>query len=159
VLNVLHYIPIPPLDPLHIHGWDTAAKTDNQNASQVSRWDEEPGAKVLAYKAYGGKLDNCEDISKLREMIKSSLGITTFPTIAAPIPIEEGGKKDDPPLCSLVKGILPEKAQELLDKASNATPNPPNPRLTPRPEVHLDPRVDGPFRPIHAAPLPLHHDP
>ena len=157
--DVLHYLPIPPLDPLHIHGWDTASKAGNQNRSQVARWDDKTGAKILAYKAYGGRLDNSEDISRLREIIKSSVGTEALPTVAPPIPILEGGKKDDPPLCALVKDILPEKAQELLDKARLTFHSTHRALTNPQSEIRLHPRAHGPIHPLLPTSVPLRHDP
>jgi len=55
---------------------------------------------------------------KLRETIKSTLGLANNPTIAPPSPESEKGRRDTNPTCALVKGILPEKEQELIERVS-----------------------------------------
>jgi len=56
-LDILNYVPRPMLDPLHIHGWDAYTTMDNLSSFQVTSWNNETSAKVLAYKAYGGRID------------------------------------------------------------------------------------------------------
>ena len=67
-LDVLTYIPIPEVDPLHIHGWDSFTTIDNLNPLQATAWGDEQGAKLLTYKAGGGRLDNREEIIHLRTL-------------------------------------------------------------------------------------------
>jgi hypothetical protein len=157
--NVLHYLPTPPFNPLHIHRWDTASKTGNQNRSQVTHWDDETRAKILAYKVYSGRLDNSKDISQLHDIIKSSIGTEVLPTVTPPIPILEGGRKDGPPLCALVKDILPEKAQELLEKVRLIYPSTHHPHTNPHPEAHLHPRAHSLICPLLPTSVPLRHNP
>lgn len=121
--EVLNYIPPPPpLDPIHIHGWDPTTITDNQNPDQVALWNQETGAKVLVYKAHGGRIATREEISKVRSLIKTALEIDHLPTVATPSPTIERGRRDSAPICSLVKGILPEKAQLLIEKRFISSP-------------------------------------
>lgn len=122
-LDILSYVATPALDPLHIHGWDSHTTTDNLSAFQITSWNNEPGAKALAYKAYGGRIDERDEITKLRELIKSTLSLTNNPTIAPPSPETDRGKRDTNPVCALVKGIRPEEIQELLDRVSPKTPH------------------------------------
>ena len=117
-LDAVNLLPIPRHNQLDIHGWDEHTTLENLNLAQRAMWTTEKGAKVLAYKAYGGRLDGAEEAMKLREAIKSALDITTNPTVAVPIPDTAGNRKDFPPFCALVKGITPEKAQELIKRVS-----------------------------------------
>lgn len=115
-LDILTYIPHPPLDPIQIQGWDTIKALENISEAQRNIWMNAMEAKVLTYKAYGGRIDNREDIIKVRELIRKSLKITTGPMVSPPAPEVNLGKKDTLPFCTLVRGILPEKAQELIEK-------------------------------------------
>jgi hypothetical protein len=130
ILDILTYTPIPDLDPIHIHGWDTFSTTENLAPFQVNAWKAEPGAKLLAYKAYGGRITEREEIVKLRNIIVATLNLAANPTIALPTPEIDRGKKDPNPTCSLIKNLLPEKAEELIALVSHATTRPP-PWLTP----------------------------
>lgn len=114
-LDLLSYIPPPPVELLHIHGWNPSSITDNQSREQVALWDAETGAKVLVYKANGGRIDSRDEITKLRDIIQNTLGSGPSPIIAAPIPEVERGRRDGSPVCSLVRGILPDKVQLLIN--------------------------------------------
>jgi len=116
-LDVLNFLPIPAINHLQIHGWDDYTTTINLNPIQKTKWEDENGAKVLAYKAYGGKIEEREEIIKLRDLIKVAIKVNTNPIVTAPIPETTKGKRDPYPPCALVKGLTPEKAQELIDKA------------------------------------------
>jgi len=115
-LNVLTYIPTPTLDPLHIHGWDSHTTMDNLSSFQITRWNNKPRAKVLAYKVYGGRIDEHNEITKLCKIIRTTLNLANNPTIAPPSLETDRGRKDANPVCALIKGILPEKEQELINQ-------------------------------------------
>ena len=115
-LDALTYVRAPTRDPLEVHGWDHSTTMENLATDQCNMWMNEEGAKVLAYKAYGGRLDDIEDLTKLRNDIKSTLGANTKPVVAVPVPKIRKSKKDSPPFCTLVKGITQEQAQELVTK-------------------------------------------
>lgn len=119
-LDILTYIPHPPLDPLQIHGWDSYKIFENLSLTQRDRWPKAVGAKVFCYRAHGGKIEGVNDIALTREVIKDALKIDTIPIIATPNAEIDGGVS---PVCTLVRGISPEKAQELIEKV--------NPRPTP----------------------------
>ena len=71
---------------------------------------------TVTYKAYGGRIDDREDIIKVRELIRKLFKITTGPMVSPPAPEVNLGKKDTLPFCALIRGISPEKAQELIKK-------------------------------------------
>jgi hypothetical protein len=78
-------------------------------------WNQETGAKLLAYKAFSGKITECDEISKLHDLIKTDLNLATNPIIAPPSPKLTGEGKEVGPFCALVKGILPKKAVEFVE--------------------------------------------
>ena len=121
-LDVVAHIPPPATDPLQIQGWDTYSTMENLNSTQISKWNEETGAKLLAYKASGGKLDGREDIKKLRDILTERLNLKTPPVIAPPSPEHPGGGKNLGPFCSLIKGIPPVQVQELERTRFISTP-------------------------------------
>ena len=115
-LDVITYLPTPPPEPLDIQGWDTVSNLENVHPAQEAKWKAVTGAKLLTYKAYGGKIEEAEDIAKIQDLIKVSLGLTTDPTVASPNPLENLTRRDPPPFCALVKNLSPEKAQELIER-------------------------------------------
>ena len=117
-LDALTYLRAPSGDPLEIHGWDEVTTLGHLNAALRAMWVNERGAKVLAYKAYGEKIDDRDGLAKLRDDIKTALGLAELPTVAPPISETGKSKKDAPPFCALVKGISPEAAQELINRVS-----------------------------------------
>ena len=125
-LDALTYIRAPSRDPLEIHGWDQSTTMENLSRAQGDMWMNEEGAKILAYRAYGGKINDIDDLAKLRNDIKSTLGINTNPIVAVPIPEIGKTKKDTPPFCTLVKGITPEQARELVTRVRPNHPPPPH---------------------------------
>ena len=62
-LDALTYIPVPPIDQLCVQGWDSHSTFKNLNLAQKSIWDSEKAAKLLAYKAYRGRIEGCEEIA------------------------------------------------------------------------------------------------
>ena len=114
-LDVLTYITIPEEDPLHIHGWDSFTTTNNLNPLQATAWGDEQGAKLLTYKAGGGRLNNREEIIHLRDSLMTALETQVVPTIAPPSPENVRDGKDTHPVCSLIKGIQSEEAEKLLE--------------------------------------------
>ena len=121
-LDILTYIRHPPLNPIQIQGWDAIKALENISEAQRNIWTDATEAKVLTYKAYRGKIEDREDIIKVRELIRKSLKITTNPTISPPAPKVNLGKKDTFPFCALVRGISPEKVQELIEKVCPTHP-------------------------------------
>lgn len=115
-LDLLKFIPIPPLDPLHIHGWDANSTMDNLNPYQVTTWKNDPGAKLFTYKAYGGRIDDRNELTKLRDTITKMLNLPAPPTIAPPSPDQDRGRRDGNPVCALIKDILPEQDQDLITR-------------------------------------------
>ena len=93
---------------------------ENLSSKQISTWTNKKDAKVLAYRAYGGKISVAEDLAKLRSDIKSSLNTTHNPIVAAPTPENRRDKKDSPPFCMLVKGISTENARELIARVGES---------------------------------------
>ena len=126
-LDILTYIPHPPLDPLHIQGWDSIRALENIDEAQRTIWNDATEAKVLAYRAYGGKIESREDILKARDLIRKLLGETTDPTVSPPAPAFNFNKRDTPPYCALIRNISPEKAQELIKKVSTIRATRPDP--------------------------------
>ena len=121
-LDTLTYIRAPTQDPLEIHGWDYSTTMENLATDQCSMWMNEEGAKVLTYRAYGGRLDNIEDLAKLRNDIKSALGTNMNPVVAVSVPKNGKNRKDTPPFCMLIKGITQEQAQELVTRVRATRP-------------------------------------
>jgi hypothetical protein len=122
-LDVLTYLRLPEFSAIHIHGWDAITKIENQDPGQVAMWDDDPGAKLLVYKAYGGRIDSVDEITRLQEIIGDAINATTPLSVAPPIPVNAVTKKEGAPLCSLVSNILPEKAQELIERRFISTPD------------------------------------
>ena len=85
-LDILNFIPIPPIDPLNIHGWDSYSTMDNLNPFQITTWKNDPGAKLFVYKANGGRIDDRAEISKIHNSITTVLSLPVPPTIAPPTP-------------------------------------------------------------------------
>jgi hypothetical protein len=106
-LDILNHVPPPPLDPLQIHGWDTLKALENVNLAQATIWTNMTQAKVWAYRAYGGKLENTEEVILARELIKSALGLEQNPAVGPPVAETISGRKDFPPHCALVSTIPP----------------------------------------------------
>ena len=157
-LDALTYIRVPTRDPLEIHRWDQSTTMENLAADQVKMWLDEQGAKVLAYRAYGGKLDKADDLAKLRKDIRSTLGADTNPVVAVSVPKVEKNKKDTPPFCTLIKGITPEQVQELLAKVGEATPLHKRSHPT-SPPSDLSPRRSPQCSSSHLRPNPPHSQP
>ena len=82
----------------------------------------EPGDKVLAYKAYGGKIEDRDEVIKLGDILKTKLNLHNNPTVATPVPATKN-KKHLPPLCALIGRIPPQKAHFLLNMKFLSTPN------------------------------------
>ena len=125
-LDALAYIDIPEPNPLDIHGWNQNTVFENLDKAQLSLWNAEPGTKILAYKAYGGRIEDREEATKLRDLIKTNLNLDANPTVTIPVPETRNNRKDTPPYCALVGGITEAKARDLL----NMVTNPPHPRQT-----------------------------
>lgn len=122
-LDILTYFPHAPRDPLQVHGWDYLKAFGNVSPAQVTIWSKITEPKILLYKAYGGKVGGKEDQVYLRELIRESLQTTEDPVVATPIP-DPNRKGDGFPPCALIRGILAEKAEELIRKVRQR-PNPP----------------------------------
>ena len=75
-LDALTYVFAPKKDPLEIHGWDAISTLDNINPIQCTLWTTVQGAKVLAYKAYRGRISEPEEVAQLRDGIKRMLRLT-----------------------------------------------------------------------------------
>ena len=120
-LDALTYIPVPPIDQLCVQGWDSHSTFKNLNLAQKSIWDSKKAAKLLAYKAYRGRIEGCEEIAALHELIKNTLETTKVPIIAAPIPEIVKGRRDAAPVCTLIKGITPGEAETLINKVKPQT--------------------------------------
>ena len=155
-LDILTYIPHPPINLLQIHGWDNALALENVDPAQATIWTEASDAKVLCYKAYGGKIEDRDDIIELREMIKESLSLTANPTIATPSPERTSTKKDTPPYCTLIRGIHPEKIQELITRVSNRRQAATH-TLTDQTALHLHRKDHGTIHPLRTPPIHVRH--
>jgi hypothetical protein len=159
-LDILEYIPIPAIDPIHIHGWDTHSTTDNLSTFQINSWKRETGAKLLAYKAYGGRMAERDEITKLRNLIVSTLNLNANPIIAPPTPETNEGRRDPNPVCSLIKGILPEKAQELITRVRyRSTRHSPPPETNKPPEIHIHRGPHGVLYTLQPTSFPIRHNP
>ena len=75
-LDVVKYFIPPTLGHLDIHGWDSVTTLENLNSILQNKWRAEQGAKALVYRAYGGRIDDKEEVTKLRKMIKSTLNVS-----------------------------------------------------------------------------------
>ena len=124
-----------------------------------TKWRVEQGAKVLVYRAYEGRIDDKEEVTKLHKMIKLTLNPESNPKVAIPILEEARGRRDAPPFCMLVKGITEEEAKQLITKMSHITITC-GPSLTPHKQRFLS-MVDLMVFIIPFAPptLPVHHHP
>ena len=85
-LNAIHYLATPTPNPLEVQGWDDNTTLEGVNPIQQSKWKSDTGAKVLIYKAYGGRIDTKDKVTQLREILKNTLRMSSNPTIAVPIP-------------------------------------------------------------------------
>ena len=85
-------------------------------------WTAHPGPKVFVYKAYRGRIEDRKEVLNIRNAIKETLRLKTNPTVAIPIPKLKVDKKDNAPLCALIKGITESEAQDLIDRV-RATPD------------------------------------
>ena len=64
-LDVIHYLRTPYPNPLDVQGWDNAATLENLIPAQEAKWKAVSEAKLLVYKAYGGKIEDKEDVTKI----------------------------------------------------------------------------------------------
>ena len=83
-LNGLTYVKAPTIDPLDVQGWDDQSTLENLNQVQRTMWTNIQGRKVLAYKAYGGRISEPEEVAQLRDGIKRALGPKAHPTVSPP---------------------------------------------------------------------------
>ena len=113
-LDGLDYTHPPPPHPLDIHGWNPTTTFKNLDNTQRALWNAEPGEKVLAYKAYGGRIEDKDEVIKLGEIIKAGLNLSEDPSVATPVPATKS-KKHLPPLCALIGGLPPAKVRVLLN--------------------------------------------
>lgn len=123
-LDALAYTPTPTPNPLDIHGWSTDRALENLNSAQRAMWIADPGPKLLAYKAYGGRIEDKKEILQIRAAIKSALGLAGNPIVAIPVPEVKPGKKEGPPLCALIKNISQANADSLITRV-RTYPTPP----------------------------------
>ena len=126
-LDAVHYlVPLTP-NTLDIHGWDSTLTLDNLSTIQQAKWRAEKDPKVLVYKAYGGRIDDKEEVTNLCNIIKTNLRLDSNPTVAVPVPEDMRNHRDGPPFCTLVKDITEENAKLLIKKV---TPHRPTPEST-----------------------------
>ena len=109
-------VPPTPLDPLGIHGWDYFSIFENLSPVQRNLWEMVEGSKVLAYRAYGGRISGLDDVSQLSNGIKAALGLRSPPVVAPPTPAPGRQKGDSPPYCALVSNISAETAETLVER-------------------------------------------
>lgn len=119
VLDGLTYVKTPIINPLDVHSWDDLTTLENLNQVQRTMWTNIQGRKVLAYRAYGGKISEPEEVAQLRDEIKRSLGADVQPTVSPPTPDFDRNKREaSPPFCTLISDIMLEKAQALIAQVS-----------------------------------------
>ena len=118
-LDALNYVHPAERDPLEIHGWDSTKTLELHNPIQRTLWVNVQGAKVLAYRAYGGRISETEEVTQLRDGIKAALSLTNNPIVSPPTPADNAAKRDTGPLCALISNLSNEKAQELISKVSS----------------------------------------
>ena len=116
-LDALTYVKVPTPHPLDIHGWHTDLALGTLNPAQRTMWIAEQGPKVLAYRAYGGRIEDRKDVLRARDMIKTTLNLERNPVVAIPVP-DPNIRKDSPPLCALIKDIPKDKAEDLIRRVS-----------------------------------------
>jgi hypothetical protein len=114
--DALTYVDIPTPHPLDIHGWHSDIALGNLNQSQRAMWIDAENPKVLAYRAYGGRIEDRSDVLKARDVIKSALDLEKHPIVAIPVP--DPTTKRDAHLCALIRDIPREKAEELIRRVS-----------------------------------------
>lgn len=115
-LVALKDVPPTPLDPLNVHGWDYLSIFENLSPVQRNLWEMVEGSKVLAYRAYGGRISGLDDVSQISDSIKAALGLQAPPVVAPPTPAMGKQKRDSPPYCALVSGISAETAETLVER-------------------------------------------
>ena len=124
-LEILTYVHLPYPDPLQIHRWDTTKAFKNLSPRQITIWTDVDTPKALIYKAHGGKFkkDCGEETLQICKLIKGFLKTTTNPVIATAVPVSDKDKKEDPPFCTLMRGLSQEQTNELVKKVmSHAQP-------------------------------------
>ena len=95
-LDMLTYLPTPPPDPLDIHSWDKLSIFENVHPAQIAKWNAITEAKLLVYKAYGGRIEGKEDVTEIQNLIRSTLELSSDPTIAVPSSLENLSRRDPP---------------------------------------------------------------
>ena len=123
-LDAVHYLVPPTPNALDIHGWDSISTLDNLSTIQQAKWRAEKDPKVLVYKAYGGRIDDKEEVTNLCNIIKTNLRLDSNPTVAVPIPEDMRNHRDGPPFCTLVKDITEENTKLLIKKVTPHLPTP-----------------------------------
>ena len=151
-LDGLDYNPPPPPHHLDIHGWNPKTIFENLDDAQKALWIAEPGEKVLAYKAYGGRIEGSAEAIELGDLIKTRLNLQDDPVVATPVPAIKS-RKHLPPLCALIGGIPPVKARGLLNMVSaNPLPQSRQRKLTPAQKFLSTPSLTVFFIPFEPEP-------
>ena len=122
-IDSLAIVDLPDPDPFDLHGWTPETIFENVEKSQRKLWIADPDPKVLAYKAYGGRIESIDDILKIGDIIKTALSLSEPPAIAPPIPESLITRKDAPPYCALITGISLTTAEELISRKFISTPD------------------------------------
>ena len=122
-LDALTYVTFPAMNPLEVHGWDQTSTFDNLSPTQRTLWDSVPSPKILAYKAYGGRISDVEEVAQLREAIKKSLELPVHPLVAPPTPAVGRQRRDTPPYCALIGDLTEGQAKNLIARQFIATEN------------------------------------
>ena len=78
-----------------------------------------PGPKVLIYKVHGGRIEDRKEVLKVREALKLVLNLTENLVVVVLIAEAKPTKRDNPPLCALVKGISQANADDLVKRVRN----------------------------------------
>ena len=156
-LDALSYVAIPAPEDLDIHGWNQHTIFKNLDLTQRALWTAERDTKLLVYRAYGGRIEDREVVTKLHDEIKGFANLSTNPVVAILVP-QTKGRKDSPPFCALITGITAKTAEELINKVR--TPPHLIPPSTHAPtEIHVHPGPHSPLHPLRPQTNHLCHDP
>ncbi|KAF9791003.1 hypothetical protein BJ322DRAFT_1208279 [Thelephora terrestris] len=125
LLDPLSYVNIPTPHPLDIQGWHRDRALEHVDSHDIHTWMDNYRHKVLVYKAYGGRIEDRKEEVKIRDLIKTTLGMEFNPTIIVPKPAkfnptiivpEPDTMKGPRPFCALVQGMGQQHADDLISR-------------------------------------------
>lgn len=115
-LDTLTYVTFPEMNPLEVHGWDSKTVFENISPTQKALWESVLYPKILAYKAYRGRITELEEVTQLHEAIKKALEMLAHPLIT-PLALAFGKQRKDTPLyCALIGDLTEAQPRALLKR-------------------------------------------